>query len=429
MTTLNGTLLLSGIFRALRAAGIPLSIRNYLDGVWALTYYQEPFVALKGVQPTASDADFVTGGVRDTPLHRIKLRKELVWLCETLWARSEDERKVIRDTITRTIGLPPAQWTEKLLQLGRDALVNTHSPDLPPTSPIRQKEIEEEKKRQDRIRRGQNEEMQEGEKKVSKGGGTKKGGDTNIVGCEKPISRPVEFADDGDMSIPDLRDIPIFKGREFVLSSTQLVSPLWLTALWRRLFVPIRRPDLRDIDPAETVRMAARVGCILRPSMRMMRVNDAKLLVLIDVGYGMAPWFDFINSLVKSLEINKGRAGTISTAFFTGAPGDRVYVSRDLSKPVRLSNLLREMSSSPVLIFGQAGVLGTPQLDLSKRIDTFFLELAESGLKPLVWINPMPRKRWLAGEMPRIIKKQNTTAFELNAESLLRAVDVLRGII
>lgn len=207
----------------------------------------------------------------------------------------------------------------------------------------------------------------------------------------------------------------------FRRSGSQLFGDAYLS--------PIDAPGTREIDPTETVRIAARTGRILKPAMRMLRANDAKLLMLVDVGYGMAPWSDFIDNLLESLENNKKQAGMITTSFFASAPGHKVYGTRDLTKPIDLLHLLREMGHAPVLVFGQAGVLGSPQRHLSTRLDIFFSRVTANDLKPLVWINPMPRARWRAGEMPRILTQPNTTAFELNPESLLRAVDVLRGVI
>src|SRR5262249_23000825 len=112
-----------------------------------------------------------------------------------------------------------------------------------------------------------------------------------------------------------------------------LIAPLWLTALWRRLFRPVRRIDRNEIDPEETIRLAVRNAGLLRPAFKLRRINSARLLVLLDTSTAMAPWLAFEEALRESLLSRGSRLAEVGVAHFSGLPRDTVYDSPLLHGP------------------------------------------------------------------------------------------------
>lgn len=97
--TQSATIPFSTIVHALREAGMQISVREVLEGIAALETIPDPFGYLSTV--TAR-----TNSEQAPNRQRLAKRDQLVWLVQTLWARSEAEREIVRRTIEHKIARP-----------------------------------------------------------------------------------------------------------------------------------------------------------------------------------------------------------------------------------------------------------------------------------------------------------------------------------
>jgi hypothetical protein len=408
-----------GIFSRLRKAGMPLSIKNYLDGLQALELYKEPFSSLEGVKPISRDGMSEMASYKSS-LYQSMDREELVWLCQALWARTAEEEKLVREVVTSSSAAPKAVDTLRMYELLEELEENTLSDfierPIPTTEEINQQKKEEEKQ-------GKKDASIPNRRPYSDQFSIKAEGEN--IDDEENID--AEIDEDGQSEVPDLASLDIPGKNNFSMQQEPLMSPLWLTSMWRRLLKPVKTIDYRSIDAIETAKAAARTGCILEPKYVTRYTNTARLLVMLDVGMHMAPWYDFQKNLRDTLKDSSSRLKQAEIVYFIGAPGKKVFLKENLKKPIRLDNLLKEFHNSPLLIFGEGGSIGQPRRDYNDRVEKFFLHIQNAGVKPIVWINPMPEERW--EQFANLSDKYaHTHTLPFNTESLLAAVDILRGV-
>jgi len=418
-------LLLYGVFQKLREAGIPLQIRDYLDGLKALRLYGglEPFQILAGVtSQKPPDLKGVYGK------NRLRVGAELVWLCQLLWARSQEERSIVERVITIEIGLPSPGSIRKL----RDLLI---SPGLNPEAESQSEptavvpfETVKPPGESDQIAADKHGESGKEESEQNEI-------EANSEDQQKSYKIPVEVVSseerrEGDISLPPLNAPAIQDNLIFLPSETQIISSLWLLALWRRFFVPVRKRNATEIDPAATVRSVARNGRIVAPVMKLRRTNAARLLLLIDSSEAMIPWLQFETALVESLTPSLSRLSAVDIRYFNGVPGLKLFAERTLRKSETIEEVLQRSSGSPLLVVGEAGVV-RPRTDahFGHRLERLLALAGEFENRPLIWVNPMPGRRWRGSLMDRLSNRPNVYSIELNPEALLRAVDLMRGVV
>lgn len=421
--------MLYGIFLKLREAGMPLQVRDYLEGLQALGLYGglDPFGNLSGVRPEGGGA-----AGRERPgrpsAYRLRVGAELVWLCQVLWARSQDERDLIERVITFEIELPPPKLVRELHDILNARGSNPPHESQTEPAPVVPFEAGEAQRKEKEAAGSEQEEKEGGRREPAAETGQS---DPEAEEAEEAATIPVKIVseEEGDMSLPPLGHTEIGNDLTFLPVEPPLISPLWLVALWRRFFVPVRRSDAMEIDAAATVRAAARSGQIVAPVMKLRRKNTAKLLLLIDSSEAMTPWQRFESALVGSLEPRTSRLNAVEILYFNGAPGRRVFKERNLRKAEPLAEVLKRNGGHPLLVLGEGGVArARSDPSFRGRMEELLSLAGASENMPLIWVNPMPRRRWSGSLMDSLLDRPNVHAVELNPEALLRAVDLMRGI-
>ena len=430
-------LLLYGVFRALVEAGMPLGTRDYLDGIQALNRLRglNPFDYLRGMQPgrTAvahADAQREAGGQHLHP------RAELIWFCQLLWARSDEERRLVDNAIARGLPLPPASATKAFRDICLETdhkqpieSVEDPAPTTPDDAPFLQTYNEDE-------HAGTAEDARQADEDLGTGAGeTVAGGaDAQDSRREKTIGIAFELPDEkGDMTLPAL-NISLKETREtFLLDPRPVISIRKLINTWRRYYLPSCSLATRELDAAATIRQMSATGKILRPVFRRHRANRAHLVVLIDVGEGMAPWQEFSAEFAQSLAPSFSRLSECHIFYFNGAPSPRVYRQRGLFQGQSLEDALEQYRGRPLLVLSDADAArGLYSQTRVKRLDHFFQCAQRLETGPIAWINPTRENRWPGTSAERILLYQNhnpqrVRLLPLDARSLLHAVDWMRG--
>jgi hypothetical protein len=219
--------------------------------------------------------------------------------------------------------------------------------------------------------------------------------------------------------MPPLLDEPL------VLTPRPPVSERALVQSLRRFRRTLRWGVSEEIDIDATVRLKAETGVLTRPAYVPGRANSARVVVLLDVSPSMAPWQRFLDLLEESLA--ESRLGTYFAGFFHDSLTEELYATPALHRPLPLRAVLERFQATPLLVVSDAGAakgrFNAPRL----RETRAFLDRVRAQWRPVVWLNPMPRRRWLGSTAASIAGLPGLTMIELTADGFAVAIDRLRG--
>ena len=376
--------LLHGLFRELVAQGVPIGTRDYLDGLRALA-------AGYGSSPDGQGE-----------------RQALARLAQTLWARSDEEHRLIARWFAHIPATPAdllaaVDATLAHLDAARadtPGTVGTATP-APPAST--------------------------GSPAAAPGGHTP---DNPAMAPGDDPATPrarISFSsvqEGTGLPVPRLPLSPAL-GEDYVLHPQALIKPRDLTVLWRRYRRGTRGGPRTELDIDATVEERCRRGLLLRPACRPRRSNAARLLILADTSPSMDPWRPFLASLAESLPF--GRLARAETGYFSNLPRRQLYARPDLRDPQPLGDVLRRFNGAGLLIVSDAG---SARGYLNRRRANQTADLLDELLThcpAIVWLNPMPRARWAGTTSEHIAANTRVPMLPLDATHLLRAIDILRG--
>ena len=373
--------LLLGLFRELVANGVPVGVRDYLDGVRALRL------------------GFGQGD-----------RRQLRDLSQALWGRSDEERRLIARWFDV---LPPPE--DALVDEVNAALATAESSDdlgdcgnvvRPATTAA--------------------------EATLSGSGGVPvvpaaTGVPHSDAAAAEAAAARISFAgtrEGSGLPIPRLAVAPAI-GEDYVLHPQSFVSPREMAMLWRRYRRSTRRGPRTELDLAATLRERCRRGLLCRPVCRPRRSNSARLLILADASPSMDPWRPFLATLATSLPL--GRLGSAALHYFGNLPRKQLFAGPGLTEPEALDTVLRRHAGAALLVVSDGGC-ARGFLNRRRAVQTAaFLAEAATLFPAMVWLNPMPKSRWPGTTAALIVQGQQVPMLPLDAPNLLRAIDILRG--
>lgn len=366
--------LLLGLFRELKANGVPVGVRDYLDGIEALRL------------------GFGLDG-------RAALRD----LAIALWGRSDEERRVINrwfDVLPAPDDALAATIDDQLERLDTPASEPTGAPATAATQPPAQP------------------------------GATATPAPAPGLSAEATATQAerarVSFAaarEGSGLPIPRLASAPAID-EDYVLTPQPLISPRDMAVLWRRYRRSTRHGPRTEMDLAATLRERCRRGLLCRPVCRPRRSNSARLLILADASPSMDPWRPFLATLAESQPL--GRLARAELRYFSNQPRRQLYATPSLTQPESRDDVLRRHAGAALLVVSDAGS-ARGALNRRRAIQTAdFLDEARRLFPTAVWLNPMPRQRW-AGTTAGLIADGPVPMLPVDAPHLLRAIDILRG--
>lgn len=175
------------------------------------------------------------------------------------------------------------------------------------------------------------------------------------------------------------------------------------------------------LDVKTTVQQIAREGVLLKPVFEKEQVNsDDLLLILIDCKGSMTP-FHYLSKKLVEAAISGGGHRNAQVYYFYNCPAGVVYKNAALTEPVPLETLYSMIrpNHTNALIISDAGA-GRGGINEERKKQTIkFLEgdkdkagLHKSALY-VVWLNPMPRHRWVNTTAAAIAEESDTPMFSL----------------
>jgi hypothetical protein len=190
-----------------------------------------------------------------------------------------------------------------------------------------------------------------------------------------------------------------------------------------------------DLDETidETCRNAGDIELVFRPERR----NDVRLLLLMDVGGTMDPYFRPMSRLLTALFEERGLRD-FKAYYFHNCIYDYIYSDAQLFRKDAMptGDLFRKLGPNwKVLIVGDAamhpheliGMRGNinPRLESETRgID--WLNRIEDHFYRCVWLNPDPEKGWDHTQTTRVIKSI-FPMFHLSVDGIEQAISALIG--
>jgi hypothetical protein len=346
---------LEGLYLYLVRKGFPLSVQDYQDALGALHH--------------------------GYGVHR---RDQLQWLCEALWARTEEEQIRLK-RLFQEFPWPTPEVIAALTGTKPEAKPKSKPPKKPHKS-TPEPEL--------------------------------------TPGQEAPI---VQFGAPAETGVGLPRAvIPATAIQPFILTPRPVVSLRALIVSWRRFRLARRTGPRVELDIDATIAEQSRRGLLVEPVLIPARCNQARLLVLFDASPSMAPWRYLGQMVAESLE--RGQLGYAAMYYFNNNPGGDLFETDHLVRPVKCQDIANKHPGCALLMIGDAGAArGHLDDDRTEGAREFIAIAAEASWHPIAWINPMPRHRWKGSTAQRLAAFRGLSMFELNEDGLVQAVDYLRG--
>jgi uncharacterized protein with von Willebrand factor type A (vWA) domain len=190
-----------------------------------------------------------------------------------------------------------------------------------------------------------------------------------------------------------------------------------------------------DLDETidETCRNAGEIELVFRPPRR----NDVRLLLLLDVGGTMDPYFEPVSDLLTALHEER-RLRAFEPYYFHNCIYDHVYASARMSRAdaVPTGDVLRRLDERwKVALVGDAAMHPAELLEPNGAIDPrrtsltpgiVWLQRIAQHFDRAVWINPEAAEDWDGWQTTRLVRRL-FPMFPLSVDGLGLAVQALVG--
>src|SRR6185369_12411397 len=206
----------------------------------------------------------------------------------------------------------------------------------------------------------------------------------------------------------------------------------------RRLRQLTRRGDATELDIDETIDETCRNAGEIEMVFRAPRRNDVRVLLLMDVGGTMSPWFEPVSRLLTALHEERGLKA-FESFYFHNCIYDHVYTSARLTRDSAVATTQVLRLHEPywkVIVVGDAAMhpaeLLEPYGGIDPRVTTAtpgieWMQRIHEHFDRAVWLNPEPQKSWDRTHTTRILKRMYPM-FPLSVDGLGDAVKLLVGV-
>lgn len=210
----------------------------------------------------------------------------------------------------------------------------------------------------------------------------------------------------------------------------------WKVAL-RRLRHLTRDGLASELDLDETIDETCRNAGEIELVFRAPRRNNVRLLLLMDVGGTMDPYFEPMSRLLTALHEGHGLR-ELRAHYFHNCIYDRVYKDAYLrrAESIPTADLFRQLDSRwKVLIVGDAAMHPAELLEAYGNIDPReetatpgiqWLARIQEHFERVVWLNPDQPSSWESTQTTRLVKRM-FPMFHLSVDGLSEAVAALVG--
>ncbi len=213
-----------------------------------------------------------------------------------------------------------------------------------------------------------------------------------------------QASDENNAEVPAAINIPSNSQEKDILTPKNFpIKPQDIKDTWNFLKRPVPIGKEYELDIDATIDQIEREGIFSDVVMRPVKVRRAELLLLIDDNLAMIPFFAAFQPFTQA--IDQARITPASVYRFTSYPDEYLYQWHHPTKAELITNLLSKLHQNRTiaLILSDAGAaVGTYSQERIKGIWKFLYKLSPC-VRQLIWLNPLPSKRW-----------QHTSAWEIH---------------
>lgn len=353
------------LFNSLRQRhGLPLGVDEYLT-------------ALRSLQ-----AGFGAGS-----------RQDIERLCCLVWAKSEEESRLVRRLFEQLWQPAPAEWgrEENCFSDRAETLPDPETPDeaLPETP------------------------------------------EPEVPLADEPSEREVQpsLTPEPVQAVQAVRSSrqnrALKRPRYSLLNDYFPVTRRQMKQSWRSLRRPVREGVPSELDVEATVAKIGREGLLLEPVLVPPRINRTDLVLMLDWEGSMVPFHALSQQLAETAR-RGGRLGQTRVFYFHDYPDRYLYRHPAWLDAQPVAEVLAEVGErAAVLIVSDGGAArGNFDRERVKGTRAWIAQLQQS-VRYCAWLNPMPSVWWpqtTAGAIARLLPM-----FEMSRQGMNAAIRVLRG--
>lgn len=209
--------------------------------------------------------------------------------------------------------------------------------------------------------------------------------ETAIEPTEKTVIKAI-----ARITKPDDRYTRIKVGKTYLPVSRQQMQQNWLT-----LHFPQFASTPTEIDIEATLRDVEKKGIFFDLVMVPTQKPSLELLLLIDRQGSMVPFHGLARQLVETA-VQGGHLGKIDCYYFENYPDREFYRDPECWEGKQMGWVLSRLhpERTAVLIFSDAGAArGKFSLERLDATEEFLWQL-KPRCRNIVWVNPLPKRRW-----------------------------------
>jgi uncharacterized protein with von Willebrand factor type A (vWA) domain len=194
---------------------------------------------------------------------------------------------------------------------------------------------------------------------------------------------------------------------------------------WRYLRRPAREGVPIELDVEATVAKMGREGILLEPVLMPPRSNRTDLVLMIDQEGSMVPFHELSRQLIETAQ-RGGRLRQTRVFYFHDYPDEYLYRHPALLNAQPISEVLEEIGERAVVLIISDGGAARGNFDQERVGSTqVWIEQLQQSVRYFAWLNPMPNDCWrhtTAEEIARLLPM-----FEMSRQGMNAAISVLRG--
>lgn len=322
----------------------------------------------------------------------VSSRQELEQLCCTLWAKSNDEIRLIRrlfEQMWKQVSDRPSDATSSL---SPSPLLEKPEANLPET-PLPQPPDDE------------TPELEE------------------PPSLTLEMDEPVQVVQAVRRSGRDDRELkrPLYS----LLTEYFPVSRRQMKQSWRYLRRPVREGAATELDVEATVQKMGREGILLEPVLVPRRSNRTDLVLLIDQEGSMVPFHALSRQLVETAQ-RGGRLRQTRVFYFHDYADEYLYRHPALLDAQPIDEVLAEVGEQAVVLIVSDAGAARGNFDPERvKLTQEWIELMQQSMRYTAWLNPMPNDSWLHTTAQEIASF--VPMFEMSRLGMNAAISVLRG--
>jgi uncharacterized protein with von Willebrand factor type A (vWA) domain len=221
------------------------------------------------------------------------------------------------------------------------------------------------------------------------------------------------------------RDREMKRPRYSLLTEYFPVTKRQMKQSWRSLRRLVREGVPIELDVEATVAKMGRESILLEPVLMPPRCNRTDLVLLIDQEGSMVPFHELSRQLVETAQ-RGGRLRQLRVFYFHDYPDEYLYSHPAMLNAQPMSEVLEEIGEQAAVLIVSDGGAARGNFD-QERIEStkVWIKQLEQSVRYCAWLNPMPNECWqhtTAGEIARLLPM-----FEMSRQGMNAAISILRG--